>query len=55
MPRAGAVDNHLVNIFGAADVEAAGRVEGDQHLGAFGQFPGDDDLLDIAAGQITYR
>ena len=44
-----------MDILCAADIEATCRVEGDQYPGILRQLAGDDNLLDIATGEVAYR
>ena len=48
-------DDPLVDELDRADVEAAGRLGGDEQLQRPGQLPGEDDLLLVAAGQRADR
>ena len=51
----GQADQHLVDVALRADVDAAGRLVGDEHPGLDEQRPGEEQLLLVAAGQRPGR
>ena len=52
MPPVAQRDDLLVDELDRADVDAAGRLADEQHLGVALHLAGDDDLLLVAAGEV---